>query len=397
MRWPWKSRRAMAIAAVLVPLAAVFAWVSARSGPLAPVPVTVATVETRAIAPALHGIGTVEARYTHRVGPTSAGRVLSVAVDVGDRVRAGQPLAEIDAVDLDARLAAQHAALARAEANVRAAEALVGDANARAAHATAQASRYESLARAGAASAEAFDTKKQEQLVGDAAVMSAAAGLDMARKELARSRADLDAVARQRSNLRLVAPVDGLVTARSAEPGSTVVAGQPVVELIDPATVWINVRFDQLRAAGLRAGLPARIALRSRTGVPVAGRVLRVEPLADAVTEELLAKVSFDALPEPLPAVGELAEVTVALPKSPPAPVVANASVKRVEGQLGVWELDGGELRFTPVRTGANDLEGWVQVVDGLRGGEHVVVYSQRALRARSRIAVVERLPGVAP
>ncbi|HYG66361.1 MAG TPA: efflux RND transporter periplasmic adaptor subunit, partial [Anaeromyxobacteraceae bacterium] len=287
--------------------------------------------------------------------------------------------------------------LARAEANVRAAEALVGDAKARADHATAQARRYESLAREGAASVEAFDTKKQEQLVAEAAVMSSTAGLEAARKELVRSRAELDAVARQRSNLRLVAPVDALVTARSADPGSTVVAGQAVVELIDPATMWIDVRFDQLGAAGLRAGLPARIVLRSRAGTPVAGRVLRVEPLADAVTEELLAKVSFDALPEPLPAVGELAEVTVALPKSSPAPVVANASVRRVDGQLGVWALDGGELRFTPVRIGANDLDGRMQVVDGLRGGEHVVVYSQRALRARSRISVVERLPGVSP
>ncbi len=397
MMWPRKSRRAMTIAAVLIPLAAVFAYVAVRSGPLAPVPVTVATVETRAIEPALHGIGTVEARYTHRVGPTSAGRVLWVAVDAGDRVRAGQLLAEIDPVDLDARHAAQQAALARAEANVRAAEAVVGDAKARGTYAAAQANRYESLARAGAVSVETFDTKKQEQLVGEAAVMSAAAGLDAARKELARSRAELDAIARQRSNLRLVAPVDGLVAARSADPGSTVVAGQPVVELIDPATVWINVRFDQLRAAGLRAGLPARIALRSRTGAPVAGRVLRVEPVADAVTEELLAKVSFDLLPEPLPAVGELAEVTVSLPQSPPAPVVASASVKRMDGQLGVWALYEGDLHFTPVRTGANDLEGRVQVVDGLRGGEHVVVYSQRDLRARSRIAVVERMPGVAP
>jgi RND family efflux transporter MFP subunit len=397
MRWPWKSRRAATIAAVLVPLAAVFAYVAARTGPLAPVPVTVAAVETRAIEPALHGIGTVEARYTHRVGPTSAGRVLSVAVDVGDRVRAGQLLAEIDPVDLEARLAAQQAALARAEANVRAAEALVADAKARAAHATSQARRYEALAREGAASVEAFDTKRQEQLVGDAAVTAAAAGLDAARKELARSRAELDALARQRSNLRLVAPVDGLVTVRSADPGSTAVAGQPVVELIDPATVWINVRFDQLRASGLRAGLPARIALRSRSGDPIAGRVLRVEPLADAVTEELLAKVSFEALPHPLPAVGELAEVTVALPLSPPAPVVASASVTRVDGRLGVWALDGGELRFTPVKAGASDLEGRVQVVEGLRGGEHVVVYSQRALRSHSRVAVVERLPGARP
>lgn len=397
MKLPWKNRRWLSLAVLLLPLAAVFGYVALRSGPLAPVPVTVATVETKPIEPALHGIGTVDARYTHRVGPTSAGRVLRVEVDVGDRVRAGQLLAEIDPVDLDARLTAQQAALARAEANVLVADAQVSDARARASHAATQAKRYGELARQGAASDEVSEAKLQEQLVSEAAVASTRAGAEAARKELARARADADAVGRQRSNLRLVAPVDGLVSARSADPGSTVVAGQPVIEVIDPTTLWVNVRFDQLRAAGLRAGLPARIALRSRTGAEVAGHLLRVEPVADSVTEELLAKVAFEALPEPLPAVGELAEVTVALPQSPPAPVVANASVQRVAGRLGVWAVAEGELKFTPVKTGANDLDGRTQVVEGLRGGERVVVYSQRALHARSRIEVVERLPGASP
>jgi RND family efflux transporter MFP subunit len=270
----------------------------------------------------------------------------------------------------------------------------VSDASARATYAATQAKRYGELARQGAASVEISDTKRQEQLVTEAAVAAARAAADAAREELARARADADAIGRQRSNLRLVSPVDGLVSARGADPGSTVVAGQPVIEVIDPTTLWVNVRFDQLRTAGLQAGLPARISLRSRVGSQLAGRVLRVEPLADSVTEELLAKVAFEGVPEPIPAVGELAEVTVALPRSSPAPVVANASVQRVAGRLGVWTVTAGELQFMPVTTGANDLDGRIQVVEGLRGGESVVVYSQRALRPRSRIEVVERIPG---
>jgi ABC-type dipeptide/oligopeptide/nickel transport system ATPase subunit len=183
-------------------------------------------------------------------------------------------------VDLDARLTAQQAALARAEANVDVADAQVSDAPARAAHAATQAKRYGELARQGAASEEVSDTKRQEQLVSEAAVASARAGAEAARKELARARADADAIGRQRSNLRLVAPVDGLVSARNADPGSTVVAGQPVIEVIDPTTLWVNVRFDQLRAAGLRAGLPARIALRSRTGAEIPDNVALLPMLA---------------------------------------------------------------------------------------------------------------------
>lgn len=388
--------RTLALIGVLAPLLALFVYVGLRAGPLAPVPVTVAAVESRALAPALFGIGTVEARYIYKIGPTFAGRVKQVDVQVGERVPAGRLLGEMDPVDLDERIRAQEAALKRAQAAVLAVEAQGQEVSARKAHAESQARRYERLLKANSVSEEAVEAKRQERQVAAANFLAARANLDAARQELARTRAEHEASLRQRANLQLIAPVDGLVVARHADPGTTVIAGQAVVEVIDPASLWINVRFDQLRAAGLQAGLPARIMLRSQAGQPLAGRVLRVEPLADAVTEEILAKVVFDALPAPLPPLGELAEVTVALTALPAQPVIPNASVQRVAGRLGVWVVEDDALRFAPVTTGATDLDGRVQILDGLAPGAHVVVYSQRALDERSRIKVVERLPGLA-
>lgn len=375
--------RKLAMVGVLLPLFALFVYVALRSGPLAPVPVTVAKVENRAIAPALFGVGTVEARYTYKIGPTFAGRVKRVEVQVGDTVKAGQLLGEIDPVDLDERVKAQEAALKRADAQLQ-------DAAARKAYAETQARRYEQLLQARTVSEEMAEARRQERQVAEA-------GFEAAQQELIRLRAEREGLVQQRANLRLVAPVAGLVSARNAEPGATLIAGQAVVEVIDPASLWINVRFDQLRTAGLRAGLPARIVLRSLGGQTVTGRVARVEPLADAVTEETLAKVTLDRLPAALPPVGELAEVTVALPALPPMPAVANASVQRQDGRLGVWLVEDGGLRFAPVKLGASDLDGQVQVSAGLQAGARVVTYSPRALGAGSRIKVVDRLPGVAP
>ncbi len=386
--------RTLALVGVLVPLLALFVYVGMRSGPLASVPVTVATVESRSIAPALFGIGTAEARYVYKIGPTVAGRVKRVDVHVGDRVQAGQLLGEMDPVDLDDRIRAQEAAFKRAEASVSSAAAQVQEASARKAYAETQARRYERLLKARSVSEEVVEAKRQERQVAAAGFAAASANLDAARQELARVRADLQGLIQQRANLRLMAPVDGLVSARDADPSTTVIAGQSVVEVIDPKSLWISVRFDQMRAAGLRAGLSARVVLRSQAGQSVTGRVLRVEPRADAVTEEILAKVTLDVLPEPLPPVGELTEVTVALPALPVAPAVPNASVQRVGGQLGVWLIEDDALRFAPVKIGATDLDGWVQVFDGLKPGDQVAVYSTRALDARSRITVVERLPG---
>ena len=391
------KKRTLILIAVLVPILALFAYTALRSGPLAPIPVTVASVEDIRIAPAVFGIGTVEARFVHRIGPTMAGRVEGVEVHVGDRVAAGQVLGRMDGIDLDERIRALEAAIARAGANLSAAEARIADAEATLSYATARARREESLVEARATTRDVMEAKQMENRVAKARLAAVRADLAASRHELARNRAEREALMRQRENLDLVSPVDGLVALRAVDPGTTVVAGQTVVEVIDPSTLWIDVRFDQLQTAGLGPGQPARIVLRSRPDAVLAGRVLRIEPLADAVTEEMRAKVTFDALPDPLPPVGELAEVTVGLPPLPARPTVAAASVQRYQGRLGVWAVEDGGLAFVPVKTGAADLDGRIQILEGLEAGRQVVVYRHRGLGENSRIEIVERIPGTAP
>ena len=124
-------KRRLIIAAVAIALVGGMAYVSLRTGPLAPIKVTVAQPTEGTLSPAIFGIGTVEARRSWMVGPTVAGRVLSVKVDVGDSVKAGQLLAEMDPVDLTQRLAALDASLARAGSAQAAAQAQLLDAKAR--------------------------------------------------------------------------------------------------------------------------------------------------------------------------------------------------------------------------------------------------------------------------
>lgn len=374
--------RALALVGVLLPLLALFVYVALRSGPLAPVSVTVATVEAKPITPALFGIGNIEARYTNKIGPTVAGRVIRLDVDVGDLVEAGQVLGEMDPIDLDDRIRSQEAALKRVEAALR-------EAGVRQDYAQTQAQRYEQLLTLRSVSEEIVATKQQELLIANAAQSAT-------QEDLARTRSDREALITLRNNLRLIAPVDGLVVARNADPGTTIVAGQSVVEVIDPKSLWINVRFDQVSATGLSAGLPTHIALRSHRGQTLTGTVLRVEPLADAVTEEMLAKVIFDAIPAPLPPVGELVEVTVALPALATAPVIPNAAIHLVNGELGVWQIVDNNPHFTLVKLGVGDLDGYMQVSEGLNEGDQVIVYSDQTLSAYSRISVVEQLPGAA-
>lgn len=394
MNTPTLFRR-IGLGALALALVGTIAYVVLNAGPLAPIRVTAHTVQEGRLTPAIFGIGTVEARRSWMVGPTVAGRVLRVQVDVGDTVKAGQLLAEMDPVDLDQRLSALDAALARATSTQSAAQAQVADATARRDLAAINLKRNQDLATQNFISSGALESRFQEKTSADAALQAAQANLAGTGQDLVRQKAERAALAQQRGNVRLLAPADGIVTSRDAEAGSTVVAGQPVLRLVDPDSLWIKLRVDQGRSGGLAPGLNASIVLRSQPHTHLTGQVARLDLMADSVTEERIAQVAFTPPPaggRVTAAVGEMAEVTLQLPQTGTALLVPNASIQRQQGQTTVWRLEDGKPVSVPVRLGASSLDGQVQVLEGLKAGDAIVVYSQKALAPNARVKVVDAL-----
>ena len=387
-------KRRLLLAGLAVLLIGLFFFVMLRSGPLAPIKVTVAQVKQGSIAPELFGIGTVEARRNWMIGPTVAGRVLNVKVDVGDAVKAGQLLAEMDPVDIDQRLASLDAAIERARSTQTAAAAQQADAVARRALAVSTMRRNQDLADQHFISSGALESFTQTKASADAALDAARANATGAAQDLNRAKADRAALLQQRANVRLIAPSNGVVSARDAEPGSTVVAGQSVLRLIDPASLWVKLRVDQGRSGGLAQGLKARIVLRSQPQTSIPGTVDRVELLGDSVTEERIAQVAFEKAPVGM-SVGEMAEATIQLPSMPQSLIVPAASIQRQGGTTGVWRMDAGKPVFAPVKPGVTSLDGQTQIIDGLKAGDEIVVYSQKPLSAGARLQVVDAV--VAP
>lgn len=367
------------------------AFVALRSGPLAPVMVTVEKVKEGNFHAELFGIGTVEARRSWMIGPTAAGRVLSVKVDVGERVTKGQLLAEMDPVDLDQRMASLDASLDKAASAQTAASAQQKDAMARLDLATSNMQRNQDLADKNFISPGALEARAQEKISALAMIQVAAANTKSAGQELTRLKAERAALQQQRVNVRLLSPVDGVVTTRDAEAGSTVVAGQPVLRLIDPASLWIKLRIDQGRSAGLVPHLKAQISLRSQAQDRFEGQVERIEILSDSITEERIAMVSFTRSPMGI-SVGEMAEVALQLPVSAKAISVPNASLHQQGLTTGVWRMVAGKPVFAAIRTGASSLDGQVQILEGLQADQEIVVYSQKTLNADSHVQVTPSL-----
>ena len=96
------SKQKIALIAMAILVAGVFAWAVITQGPLAAVKVTVDKVKTGNFSNAVFGIGVIEARRSYNLAPTMTSRINKVLVDQGDHVKAGQILAEMDPLDLDA-------------------------------------------------------------------------------------------------------------------------------------------------------------------------------------------------------------------------------------------------------------------------------------------------------
>lgn len=365
------------------------AWVVMTKGPLAPIKVTVEKIQTGTLAAEVFGVGLVEARHSYAVSPVMTGRISKILVDQGDHVKAGQLVAELDPVDLDAKLASSRLMAERAANSVKVAEAQLIQAQSQGKTLSASHKRYSELQAQGFVSRESLDAKLNEKTAALAVLEAAHASLAAARQDRSRAQSDAAGINRLREQTRLTSSVSGIVTARLVEPGAIVVPGQAVIQVIAPNDIWIKTRIDQKQAGMIKAGQQAAIVLRSQPRTSTSGTVERVDLISDSVTEERIVNV---AAPEISASIGEYAEVTIKLPVLEKTRSIPTAAVKRINQQDGVWVLQNSRARFRPVTLGISTLDGRTQILDGLGGSDEVIVYSQQAMEAGMKLNVVPEI-----
>jgi HlyD family secretion protein len=383
----WLSAFALAICAAIL-------WLWLR-------PVTVSTVQVsaRELSPAIHAVGTVEAKVVVQVTAKIAGRLSRVQVDQGDVVRTGQVLVQLEDSELRAeveRAAAnleraklavhgQKAALLRAQATLSGAEAVVVKARANRSLAYANAARWDKLAAAELVAKMDHDERANAAQLADAELKSAEAlreaaarevavqqvALNIVPQDIAATAAALAAVQAKMADTVIASPIDGYVVSREIEPGTAINPGTAILKLADPRTIWVTVYVDEREAGPLETGNMAEITLRSMPESTMTGRVARIRRESDRVTEQLTVDISLDSPPETL-RLGQQAE---ALIRPAPRKVVAlssSAVVQSPDGAGALTVLDG-RLRFRRARLGAVDPAGWIEILQGLAEGDQVV------------------------
>ena len=304
--------------------------------------------------------GVVEAVQQADLAAQTAGRVASVAVDAGDRVRSGQVLLRLTAVE-------QQAGASAARAQLRANEAA-------AAEAEANYARYESLGQRQYVSRLQLD---QARAARDAAV----ANRDAARAQLAQA-------AQQADYTTVRAPFDGLVSARRVEPGESVVPGRALLSMHAPDALRIEVALPQTAAAAVRRAAAAEVVLGD--GRRIAATRVTVFPAADAATHTVSVRVDLPTLDD-APAPGTTAKVLFPIATGAgPAPMRIPRSAVVQRGELSAaYVLDGPRLALRQLRLGG-ERGTQVEVLSGLKPGDRVAsdpVAAGQALAAQRKVA----------
>jgi RND family efflux transporter MFP subunit len=331
-------------------------------------PVATAEAEVTEVASSMEAGGVVRARVTALIASRVMAPIVDVRVRAGDRVRRGDVLVALDARDLRANDARAQAATLSAAESVRAAEADVRATESAAQLARLTHDRVATLQTRRSATDEELDQAvaslsavAAQHAAAQARLAAASAGRDAAK-------AAADAAAVTATYASLTAPFDGVVTERSAEPGSMAAPGTPLLTLEDPAQYRLEARLDDTRAAQVVAGGDVAIRLDDRDA-PIMGRVAeiaRVDPMSHA----FLVKID---LPAGLPVrSGQFGRATFAGPSRRALTIPVSALVRR--GQLTFVFVVGPDARarLQPVSPGAMAGDR-VEVLAGVSRGERVV------------------------
>jgi len=233
--------------------------------------------------------GTVEIREV-RIAPLAAGRLVRLLKDEGDTVRRGDTLAVLEQPGLDALVAQQRA---RSEAaTARTAEIQAAEADSQ--RAARDVARARPLRESGVLAPQQFETLQSAAAAAAARLQAVRAAV----RESQAARAGLSAIEATRDQLTLIAPDNGIVLTRFAEPGEAVTAGMPVLSIGLVSRPWIRAYVGERFLARVAVGQPVAVRSAAYADSAFTGRIVEISPRAEftpraALTERERADLVF--------------------------------------------------------------------------------------------------------
>lgn len=307
--------------------------------------------------------GDVRARSESRLGFRVAGKLASRSAEVGQRVKAGQVLAQLDPTDL--QLAAQAAA-----AQVRAAQ-----------------TQYDLAA----ADFKRYSELRAQNFISSAELERRETTLKAAQAALAQAQAQGGVQTNQKAYATLVADKPGVVVAVEAEPGQVLAAGSPVVRLAYDGPRDVVVTVPEQHAPAMAVGMPATVRLWAG-GETLQAKVREVSASADPVSRTFTVKFALpDAARVPLGTTAYAQPQAVGVGSAQGLIKLPTSALRQQGADTAVWLFEPGSrtVKSQTVVVAAADGNQAV-IASGLKGGEQVVVAGVHVLSEGQTVTLFE-------
>lgn len=312
---------------------------------------------------------------------------LSQGIDIGAEVKAGQLLAQISAPEVDAEIEQADAALQ--QANV-----ITGRANNEYAFAKATYDRYSGLAQSGGVTQQQLDEKRSAFNIANSSLKAAQANV-------AAAQASLKRLTELQGFQKIVAPFDGVITARNYDAGALIAttntgAGRELFRIAETDRLRVFLNVPQTYATEVKAGQDADLLVRNYPGVPFTGKVARSTGVIDPATRTMRVEVDIPNAEHKL-FPGMWGQLRFKIGQEKPPMVVPTGALVFGPGGSSVALVDAGaKVRFVNVIVG-RDFGSEAEVTSGLNGDERVVTNPSDRLADGVEVKVAAAKPAGGP
>ena len=357
---------------------------------LRPVPVVAHEIARSSLVIEVMGTGSIQARVSAVVSSKIQGRLIELSTDQGDMVSKGTVVARLDDRDLIRQVEIARANALASQAGV---ERLVAD-QVRSQAVLRQVERdlsrtRESFAQ-GAANESEIDKAEEQVAIAQADLARSKSAIAEGKMLLIAAQKTLEYQQARLEDTVISAPFDGLIIRRDRDPGDIIVPGSAIYQLVALDEIWVSAWVDETAMAGLSADQPARVLLRSQPDERLAGHVVRLGRETDSETREFLVDVAIEDLPGQW-AIGQRADVYIETNRLEDVLVVPMSYLVAVDGERGVYILDGNRARWSPCELGLQGRES-IEVISGLSAGDVLVRVDdpskRSALKDQNKIVV---------
>lgn len=329
------------------------------AGDIRPVSVKLVTVQKGSISSRLTLAAKIVPVTEVTIIPKVSGRVAAVPVDMGDPVKAGQTLVQLEDTDYNIQVQQMEANLELALAGQKSA--------------SLNLERYEQLSKSGVIAQRDLDDARTTSEKADAQVKQAAAALANARNQVA--------------NATISAPIGGLISSRRVNSGEMVNTSNTVITMVDISSVYAEYNVPESEINRLTPGQKIKVRVAAASGGLFEGTLTNLAPSADAQSKTFTARVKVENPKQKLRP-GMFAEVELATEEHQQALLIPKESIVEKAGQKLVYLVKEGKAVETRVSIGIMEGE-TAEVLEGLQEGDPVITVGQTVVQNGSPVEII--------